>query len=299
MPKWLDYKQESDLKKKIHSKYADKFSFFDFELCGSFLCLKNQDTQEYQEAADMIKYLFKQGEDEKSFLWNSIYDSADDGLELNDLRESDFTDEEFEFIKSVFLTRCSRQPRDCANVNDEIKTERLILKPYDETLNKTYREYFLSRPEEFETYYQVEFDNGIINNINYTNSLLHFAIIEADGDKYIGSIGLNVLSNDNKLDIEYCIFDEYRGNGFAYETVAAIIDAVRNGKIVVEYETIRKGIFEVKPIRPLYLQFKINVNNAPSIAIAEKVGAIKDGILRAERIMRNEPLDYYVYTVKI
>lgn len=294
MPKLLDYKQESLLKEKIQNKYRDKFEDLDF----SFNCLLSKDRTlpVYKEMLDIFKFLFAQGEEERIFLWNAIYEDA---FYEKGVNEIDFSNEEIEFIKKVFSVYSIKTPRNNANKNSEISTKRLLLKPYDDALDTLYRDYYLSHPEEFETYYQREYDKGVIYGISLSEQMLHFAVIEAKSGRFIGSIGLNELVNDKKIDVEYCIFDEYQRNGFAHEAVSAIIDAIRHSKIVIEYETIRKGVFEIKPIHPLYLQLKINVNNLPSIALAEKLGATKDGILRAENILHDEILDYYLYTIKI
>ena len=107
----------------------------------------------------MFHYIFSLGEEGKIFLWNKFAYLVD----MFDLTtKEDYSNEEIELFndlvkvsKENFLKYRTYDQR--VNINKEIETSRLLIKPYDEDLSFVYNEYFHDNKDEYKNFYCTEY----------------------------------------------------------------------------------------------------------------------------------------------
>ena len=120
------------------------------------------------------------------------------------------------------------------------------------------------------------FVNAMVENSNA------WVIVEKESDACIGYITFDIPYQELKIgEIGYVIGEKWHGRGYGSEAV-------------------RKMLSEYLSKDRLYLiEAKCNIDNKPSLNMLEKVGFIKDGVLRKRRIEKNtgEYRDLVVYSI--
>lgn len=125
--------------KIAEEKFGSKFIFYSLQYKEEF--------EEYDKNLKIFKYLFSLGDEARIYLWNtiaisSLFDDIYKNIERNDL-----TKEEFAFFENINNTfkelkiKYNEIYNGLININGAFETERLVLKPCDESSNNIMREY--------------------------------------------------------------------------------------------------------------------------------------------------------------
>ena len=110
---------------------------------------------------------------------------------------------------------------------------------------------------------------------------LHFTV-EKESGACIGYISFDIPYQELRIgEIGYVIGEKWHGKGYGTEAVK---------KMISEY---------LSKDRLYLIEAKCNIDNKPSLNLLEKVGFIKDGVLRKRRIDKNtgEYRDLVVYSI--
>lgn len=100
-----------------------------------------------------------------------------------------------------------------------------------------------------------------------------FAIVSA-GDDYLGGVGLNQIDSANqRANLGYWVRSSATGRGVATTAVRLM----------------REWAFDSTQLQRL--EIVIAVENAPSQRVAEKAGAVREGVLRQRLLLRGAPHD--------
>ena len=113
-----------------------------------------------------------------------------------------------------------------------------------------------------------------------TDNDFPWAITLKDSDELIGMVGLRI--NEFKADLGYVIGQPWWGQGYATEAVQAIVD----------WALAQPSIYRVWAM--------CDVDNLASARVLEKVGMIREGVLRRSTSHPNvsdEPRDSYCYAI--
>ena len=259
--------------KECQEKYPDNYQaieeFSALELMNTY----NKDDC-YYEALKAFKALFSLGGEARVFLWNRMYYyTSDCGAEYD---MTGFSDDECTFIKSIrdsssqLRAKYGESFSQFMNINAEIETERLILRPYNEELNQRYLDFFAENQKEFEQYYKAEYDKCI--HIEQTDRPFAFAVTLKETDEFIGSVCLALIRSDCVYNIEYYIMPEFRRCGYAAEAVSALIDAAKKNELYQLHETVKEGDYEEAPLYIKCIEAKINKDNEASIRLVKNLG---------------------------
>lgn len=258
------------IEKLISEKYPDTYFYV-----RNLICIENKD-DDYYKTLEIFKYLYQLGGDAHIYLWNEMWLYFNDPQEID---ENDYSKEELEFIKNIssfYSKECEKYGEsynDNTNINAQLVSSRLILKPYDEELNNKYKDFFSNNHSEYENFYNKEFDDYELKRYcNQRNRPLAFAIINKETNEYVGSVALTIMRADCVYNIEYYIFPEYRGNGYAFEASKRIIDAAKNKELKILEPTIREGVYFAKDANVKCIEALINVDNTKSLSLIKKFG---------------------------
>ena len=150
----MDKKAENQ--RKIDKLLEEEFGYSDF---GAGALFSTNDKELYKKTLNMFHYAFSLGEEGKIFLWNKFAYLVD----MFDLiTKEDYSNEEIELFndlvkvsKENFLKNGTYDQR--VNINKEIETSRLLIKPYDEDLSFVYNEYFHDNKDEYKNFYCTEY----------------------------------------------------------------------------------------------------------------------------------------------
>ena len=120
------------------------------------------------------------------------------------------------------------------------------------------------------------FVNAMVKNTNA------WVIVEKESGACIGYISFDIPYQELRIgEIGYVIGEKWHGKGYGTEAVK---------KMISEY---------LSKDRLYLIEAKCNIDNKPSLNLLEKVGFIKDGVLRKRRIDKNtrESRDLVVYSI--
>ena len=257
----------------------------------------------YPEALKIFKYLFAQGEEAQTYLWNKLYSPISHATSPH-IKKENFTADELAFLLKIWNTPQDNydsytSEHEHVNINDSIATERLTLSPFDMWLDERINRYFVQNKEEFEKYYLEEYDEDDVRDYCHPKlQKLGFAILLKGTNDLIGCVALNQNDSDVLYNLECYVMPEYRKYGYATEAVKALIDCAFDDKLVILQETIRIGVFTEETPNIKCISATISTKNIPALKLVEKFGFELDGILRYERQIRDKYFDLYVYTLE-
>jgi ribosomal-protein-serine acetyltransferase len=107
-----------------------------------------------------------------------------------------------------------------------------------------------------------------------------FAIFEGDGGRFLGGVGLNFINRVHQMaNLGYWVRTGAAGRGVATSATRAVA---------------RFG-FEQLGLRRI--EIVAAVGNIPSQRVAEKAGAVREGILRKRLLIRGEPQDAVLFSL--
>ncbi len=106
----------------------------------------------------------------------------------------------------------------------------------------------------------------------------YWAIIAEGSNKIIGTCGFNNWNKgQRRCEISYDLDYKYWGQGIMTKAIAAIVDFAFNA-------------MEVERV-----QATVALDNIPSIRVLEKVGFIKESLLKSYGVLQGEVRDFYMY----
>lgn len=298
--KWIK-KQKN--KEKFDELLEEKFDCYYFDVDSLF---DTTDKELYEKTLNMFHYIFSLGEEGKIYLWNKFVNLTDFFDQIN---KEDYSNEEIELFNDLakvseenFSKYGTNNPR--VNINKEIESSRLLIKPYDWDLNFLYNEYFHDNKDEYENFYGTEYRTkdgkkaDFIVNLHMNRCPLGFALVLKDSGEFIGSV---VITDIKKYlyNVEYFIKKEYRNRGYAKEACKVLIEKIKSKELKVLEAPIKEGVFdEVAPdIRCLKIfAFKDNI---ASQSLALSLGFEYAGTLLFEKEFKGNYIDEVVYYMVI
>lgn len=204
-----------------------------------------------------------------------LYESNDN--ELKSVAWNSFNylcyDKDFYLYDDFKLARDNYYHEDFAsNHSKEINTERLIIKPNNNTDGNDLSKYIYDNDKSEYMFARM------IRNYRSTYCLI-FNLFDKKTNNIIGSIGLYSNSDlyDSTCNFAYYIKKEYRSKGYAKEGSIAVLNAIKNNEIVIYGEINRQYVLEeIKPsIKILIIQ--CDVNNMASFNLAKSLGFEYEG----------------------
>jgi RimJ/RimL family protein N-acetyltransferase len=102
-------------------------------------------------------------------------------------------------------------------------------------------------------------------------------LIEKESNKLVGSVAIALIRSDVVYNLEYFIFPEYRGKGFAYEALSLLIEKAKAQELMLLKETVREDVYDKVPAVVKCIEAKTAADNIASIRLAEKLGFKKTG----------------------
>jgi len=104
------------------------------------------------------------------------------------------------------------------------------------------------------------------------------AISAREGDQFVGTVGFHTLSEQNRsAELAYDLHPAMWHKGIATAMATAVVVWAHE-----ETETVR-------------VQATVLQSNASSIRVLERVGFIREGLLRSYRFVRGIPSNFYMY----
>lgn len=249
-------------------------------LCPSYISVmitardKAECESNYKDDIRSFKALFHAGEEKyKIALWNSMIYSFDSTTKFC---RKDFTKEEFAFIMSAIRAACT-----CiyeANVNDPIKTNRLILRAIERSDFKLFA-YHYKHDGDFIRFTGLSPTNQAIKQFAERRAPAYFAIEEKTTHKVIGYVGLSLFEESATGLLEYYIFKEYRNQGYCKEAITKLVNMALNDKIYKPIGTVQEYVYKKRSIKFNAIRARISVTNTASVKTVESCGFICEATL--------------------
>ena len=206
---FFDVRLSEKYDKIAEEKFGSQFHFYSLQYKEEF--------EEYDKNLKIFKYLFSLGDEARIYLWNtiaisSLFDDIYKNIERNDLTKEEFAF--FENINNTFKelkTKYNEIYNGVININGAFETERLVLKPCDESSNNIMREYCKKNLNQFKDLYKI--DNFNENKLPVgvgCSSKLKFSIFLKDSNELIGTIDLDDCICEVKYVLKVFIFDKFR-----------------------------------------------------------------------------------------
>ena len=239
-------------------------------------------------------FLFDYSEEMRIHLWNTFYAYGDS---LNNLDRNDFSKEENEFLDEIVKVKKEHDAKygdkesNQINVN-KIETERLLLVPFDDELNNIYIEFLRNNPKEFELYYGTDFIEDDLVYCNQRNRQLSFAILLKDTKEFIGAVALDLKRNDSTYNLEYFIIPQFRGNGYAFESINSLIEKAKNKEIYGLIDNLKFGYYDEVKLNILCIEAITGEDNKASKELLKKLKFNFDGKVPYYKKVKEK---YYTY----
>ncbi len=165
----------------------------------------------------------------------------------------------------------------------ELKTERLLLRPFALSDVEDVFEYATS-PEwgrylpVREPYVRRDAEEFVAHSVLTPWDARPIFAITWDG-KAIGGINLRVEPRHEHAEVGYSLSSYHWGKGIATEAVHAVVDCA----------------FSRYDVKKVYA--RINPSNERSWRLAERLGMVREGLLRSHEIIRGERWDVFYYGI--
>lgn len=151
---FFDERLREKYDKIAEEKFGSKFIFYSLQYKEKF--------EEYDKNLKIFKYLFSLGDEARIYLWNTIASSIFFDDIYKNIQRDDLTKEEFAFFENInntfkeLKTKYNEVYNEVININGAFETERLILKPCDESSNNIMREYCKKNLNQFKDLYKID-----------------------------------------------------------------------------------------------------------------------------------------------
>ena len=293
----MDKKAEN--KEKIDELLEEKFDCYYFDVDPLF---NTTDKELYEKTLNMFHYIFSLGEEGKIYLWNKFVNLTDLFDQIN---KEDYSNEEIVLFNDLvkvnegnFLKYGINDER--VNINKEIESSRLLIKPYDEDLCLLYNEYFYDNKDEYENFYGMEYGNNgdFIVDFRMKRRPLGFALVLKDSGEFIGSVAITDI-NKYLYNVEYFIKKEYRNKGYAKEACKVLIEKIKSKELKVLESQIKECVFDEVPPDIRCLKISTSKENIASQSLALSLGFEYAGTVLFEREFKGNYIDEVVYYMVI
>lgn len=124
-----------------------------------------------------------------------------------------------------------------------------------------------------------DFINKIPNNPNIPNTWFQLAIVNKNGNKLIGDIGIHFLEDNAQVEVGYTLAPGCQGQGYATEALKAVVNYL---------------FFELKKHR---ITASVDPNNIKSIRLLERLGMRKEGHFKKSFRMHDMWFDDCIYAI--
>jgi RimJ/RimL family protein N-acetyltransferase len=163
-----------------------------------------------------------------------------------------------------------------------LTTQRLLLRPHDpsdeEAVFAACQDPDIQRwtdfPEPYERQHAAFYLSELVPRGWRDETMYHFAVEHRESGVLVASV--NVHRHADTWGIGYWTVPEHRGRGYATEAVIALVD----------WSFTERGVQR--------LEWRAEAGNRASWAVAEKVGFVREGTLRAANTNRNSLRDTWV-----
>ena len=268
------------------------------------LLVKDPENETGLKSKKIFQWLFAQGEDAKTFLWNSLFLEIEDE-EIEGGKKVGLSQEEIAFLSKIKKTRDRLDAEmdtegdpSWRNINDPLAASRITLRPYDMALVNAYYAHFVSNPEEFCNYYSLDSMRG--SGWQYQNNRpFAFAVVSNESGDFIGSVALHPEDEPGVYNIEWYIVPEERGKGYAKEAFGRLLSAIRDSELKYNRKAVRRGVYEVCVPDIKVLHAEAREDNLPSAKLAEALGFEFIGLSPTDREYRGKPLIHKDYRYPI
>lgn len=239
--------------------------------------------ENYENDIKIFKALFNSGiEDYKVILWNKLVIDKN-----SEFYKKDFSRDEFEFLKSVLSAYiiASKNNFYYPNVNEPMKTDRLILRAINKNDKKLFAYHFKSDGN-FAIFSGRAPTTKNIKDMAYRELPTLFTIEEQLTHKVIGYVGITIGFAGITIHgttstglIEYYIFKEFRKQGYCKEAIKYLVNKIFNQELYDPVETLRETIFEKKVIKVKTIRARISAINTASINTIKSCGFIHEATI--------------------
>lgn len=252
-------------------KFGSEFIFYALQYKEEF--------EEYDKNLKIFKYLFSLGDEARICLWNTIANPILFDDIYKNIERDDLTKEEFAFFENIhntfkeLKTKYNEVYNGVININDAFETERLVLKPCDESSNNIMLDYCKKNLNQFKDLYKI--DNFNENKLPVgvgCSSKLKFSIFLKDSNELIGTIDLDDCICEVKYVLDVFIFDKFRGKGYATEASKAIVNKAMKKELFFLDDTIRHYVYEKVPLDIKCIEAYVDENNVAANKVLEKCG---------------------------
>lgn len=238
-----------------------------------------EEFEEYDKNLKIFKYLFSLGDEARIYLWNTIASSFLFDDIYKNIQRDDLTKEEFAFFENInntfkeLKTKYNEVYNGVININGAFETERLVLKPCDESSNNIMMDYCKKNLNQFKDLYKI--DNFNENKLPVgvgCSSKLKFSIFLKDSNELIGTIDLDDCICEVKYVLKVFIFDKFRGKGYATEASKAIVNKAMKKELFFLDDTIRHYVYEKVALDIKCIEAVVDENNVAANKVLEKCG---------------------------
>lgn len=219
--------------KKIVDKMLKQNGFEHQSL--SYLEKRYKDTEyfgdDYNVSLRLFKFLFAAHTKETDIvLWNKIYCLFDKSLRHYD--RTDFTKEEWAYLKKVLEKSKRDRKYGTANFNAPMQTKRLYIEGFQPHHLEFAKAYAKTHFDDECGYYQAKMKKCEIASLSSRSNSLKFAILQETSGFQIGEIKLCYQDKEDEPCISVLIYDEFKRQGYASEAVGALYEKIATGCFV-------------------------------------------------------------------
>ena len=222
----------------------------------SYLEKRYKDTEyfgdDYNVSLRLFKFLFAAHTKETDIeLWNKIYCLFDKSLRHYD--RADFTKEEWAYFKKVLEKSNRDRKYGTANFNASMQTKRLYIEGFQPHHLEFAKAYAKTHFDDECGYYQRKMQKREIASLSSRSDSLKFAILQETSGLQVGEIMLLFEDKEDEPCLSVLIYDEFKRQGYASETVGALYEKLVAGCVAKAESTDYCGVRE--PVQ--YLPKKI------------------------------------------
>ena len=228
----MNYQQKIIIKRtRIENRITNKYKIFPWNID---ITTDNETKSGIRD----FKILFNSNDPyAKTFLWNSfLY------IDTDRINKDDFTDEEYQFILDREESLKSRSLK-LINANNAILTNRLILKPGDDSkMLKKYRQH-LKEDGDFLLYAGLKLTRVNLDCFSLTGNYC-FGVFEKETGNMVGMVGLYNYDEERRTaKMQWYIFKPFRKLGYGKEAVTALAKYAFDRKLFEWREKLMKNTF--------------------------------------------------------
>lgn len=235
---------------------------------------KERNKKIYEEDLKIFKTLFNAGNSNyKIALWNDVFYRCTD---KTNFCKRDFSKEELAFVQAMVNANDNNLYE--ANVNNPIKTDRLILRNIVKNDFKLFA-YHYKHDGDFVLFTGLSPTDKNIRQYATRRSEALFTIEDKTTGEVMGYVGLTIHNASATGLLEYYVFKEHRRQGYCREAATALISKALNKKLYKPVKTVRENIYKRRSIEVHIIRARISSINTASIKTVESCGFIHEATI--------------------